>query len=216
MNNQAAQTMPEPITASMCPSSDYAKGWNDCLAAMLATAPAASGGEPPPAASVSEWAREIMEVIDSWMSRFDHSRASTCSEHQSETKWELDRSRIQSALEQALTQQRGSAADIAALISLVAELRDDQQEDEKHAHENGGDPVTLATATVLRIVADKIQAIIDTTPQPGAEALRELVQRWRKELDRSSVSNDDYSHGFDVAKATCCHELESLLGRGGK
>ena len=45
MNNQAAQTMPEPITASMCPSSDYAKGWNDCLAAMLAAAPAASGGE---------------------------------------------------------------------------------------------------------------------------------------------------------------------------
>lgn len=45
MNNQAAQTMPEPVTASMCPSSDYAKGWNDCLAAMLAAAPAASGGE---------------------------------------------------------------------------------------------------------------------------------------------------------------------------
>lgn len=34
MNNQAAQTMPEPVTASMCPSSDYAKGWNDCLAAL--------------------------------------------------------------------------------------------------------------------------------------------------------------------------------------
>lgn len=33
MTNQAAQTMPEPVTASMCPSSDYAKGWNDCLAA---------------------------------------------------------------------------------------------------------------------------------------------------------------------------------------
>ena len=34
MTNQAAQTMPEPVTASMCPSSDYAKGWNDCLAAI--------------------------------------------------------------------------------------------------------------------------------------------------------------------------------------
>lgn len=46
MTNQAAQTIPEPVTASMCQSSDYAKGWNDCLAAMLAAAPAASGAHP--------------------------------------------------------------------------------------------------------------------------------------------------------------------------
>ena len=45
MTNQAAQTMPEPVTASMCPSSDYAKGWNDCLAAMLAAAAKPSGEE---------------------------------------------------------------------------------------------------------------------------------------------------------------------------
>ncbi len=38
MTNQSAQTMPEPVTASMCPSSDYAKGWNDCLAALSQTA----------------------------------------------------------------------------------------------------------------------------------------------------------------------------------
>lgn len=43
MNNQAAQTMPEPVTASMCPSSDYAKGWNDCLAALSQTAGVVDG-----------------------------------------------------------------------------------------------------------------------------------------------------------------------------
>ena len=43
MTNQAAQTMPEPVTASMCPSSDYAKGWNDCLAALSQTAGVAEG-----------------------------------------------------------------------------------------------------------------------------------------------------------------------------
>ena len=44
MTNQAAQTMPEPVTASMCPSSDYAKGWNDCLAALSQTAVVAEPG----------------------------------------------------------------------------------------------------------------------------------------------------------------------------
>ena len=43
MTNQAAQTMPAPVTASMCPSSDYARGWNDCLAALSQTAGVAEG-----------------------------------------------------------------------------------------------------------------------------------------------------------------------------
>ena len=52
--------LPE-LTASMCPSSDYAKGWNDARAAMLAAAPAASGVD----TSTNEaWAARAQEKIE--------------------------------------------------------------------------------------------------------------------------------------------------------
>lgn len=43
-----------------------------------------------------------------------------------------------------------------------------------------------------------------TTPQPGAEALRELIAEWKA---RSGVTD---------AYKICADELESLLARGGK
>lgn len=33
------ESLPEPMTASMCPGPDYAKGWNDCLASLTREAP---------------------------------------------------------------------------------------------------------------------------------------------------------------------------------
>ena len=39
------ESLPEPMTASMCPSPDYAKGWNDCLTALTREAPTEGDGE---------------------------------------------------------------------------------------------------------------------------------------------------------------------------
>lgn len=71
MTNQAAKTMPEPVTASMCPSSDYAKGWNDCLAALSQTAGVAEGWklvpvEPTDAMMQAAMQREDDEPLSSW------------------------------------------------------------------------------------------------------------------------------------------------------
>ena len=129
MNNQAAQTMPEPVTASMCPSSDYAKGWNDCLAAMLAAAPAASGVHPDAlpdgtlskstakrvtalaAVSVSERARGYRQhdAIEFAVRDLGYSPA--------------EAARITAAIEQALTQQRGAewSDDLRAVLDAASE-----------------------------------------------------------------------------------------------
>lgn len=116
MTNQAAQTMPEPVTASMCQSSDYAKGWNDCLAAMLAAAPAASGAHPDAlpdgtlskstakrlaAASVSERARALMA-----QAYRDGGYPRAAGTLEAGVIDSVDSCAIR-AIEQALTQQRG-------------------------------------------------------------------------------------------------------------
>ncbi len=232
MNNQAAQTMPslpEPSRPwdgveiwSVEQIHQYARDY----AAMLAAAPAASGVHPDAlpdgtlskstakrvevlaAASVSERARALMAKAYR-DGGFPHAAGTL----EAGVIDSVDSCAL-SALEQALTQQRGEAAAHASgvpgritdsLVSIVEAAMHDCYMDH--------DDYRITTA-LLHDMAVAAVEVASTTPQPGAEALRELVQRWRKELDRSSVSNDDYNHGFDVAKSTCCHELESLLGRG--
>lgn len=289
MNNQAAQTMPEPVTASMCPSSDYAKGWNDCLAALsrtagvaepngklvgwwngimpdvterspygpsvrcgadaedsahdiplydgynpihyrqpdaLAAAPATSGGEarrvwqcpacpssveyagkvappcprcdttteldpiakpsPPAAASVSERARSLL--ADAFR---DHGYPRAAESLEAGFTDSLDECAL-AAIEQALTQQRGEA--VARVIFTNRKKPD----------------VEWLTDTVKR------DTLLYTTPQPSADAVRELVRRWRDEAERIAAqeehanSPEDYA-GFLDAKTD---ELESLISGG--
>ena len=129
MNNQAAQTMPEPVTASMCPSSDYAKGWNDCRATMLAAAPAASGVHPDAlpdgtlskstakrvealaSASVSERARtaSLKEIVPAEKRNYldDNGNPRSIEDEAYAHGWNACRAATIRALEQALTQKRG-------------------------------------------------------------------------------------------------------------
>lgn len=60
----------------------------------------------------------------------------------------------------------------------------------------------------------KIGDKLYTTPQPSADAVRELVQRWR--ISASVCGESEYSDGARDAFSQCADELESLLGRGGK
>lgn len=72
------------------------------------------------------------------------------------------------------------------------------------------------------MLGERLLDLIDntrfTTPQPGAEALRELVQRWRHEArDMVEIHGSDQTF-VCVADALekMADELESLLARGGK
>ena len=89
------------------------------------------------------------------------------------------------ALEQALTQQRGEC---------VAEVFEDST--------GCRFPRWAPTVRQLPVPGTKLY----TTPQPSADAVRELVLRWR-----------DYGKdcGGSQVWGKCADELESLLGRGG-
>ena len=52
----------------------------------------------------------------------------------------------------------------------------------------------------------------DTTPQPSADAVRELVRRWR--ISASVCGETEYSDGARDAFSQCARELESLLSGG--
>jgi hypothetical protein len=106
------------------------------------------------------------------------------------------------ALEQALTQQRGdSLADAAREI-------DDHWEAPRDSDGTIAIPIRR-----LHKLRDALNA---TTPQPGAEALRELVQRWRGLAD-SGLRRSGTWDGKDMCDRIekMADELESLLARGG-
>lgn len=56
------ESLPEPMTASMCPSPDYAKGWNDCIAALTEAKQQDSAAIPP--VPYDQHEREVLKVID--------------------------------------------------------------------------------------------------------------------------------------------------------
>jgi hypothetical protein len=169
------QYAPEPLD-------DFVASSRAIYRAMLAAAPAASGGEdysaccdtpaycssvrrctakdsPPAGASASERARELLAIEYEGAGYFD--AAAKIRTNGVGYTLELR------AIEQALTQQRVCPACASDTESYCCACG---------------------------------WASVEATPQPGAEALRELVQRWRE--DGSPYMDD------------CADELESLLGRG--
>lgn len=98
------------------------------------------------------------------------------------------------ALEQALTQQRGDRAPLSERLYRGPAH-------DPLGRERGMEP----------------QATADPTPQPGAEALRELVAGWRHIAgpDRNTYVGSEASKTFSQVLKQCADELESLLGRGG-
>lgn len=100
--------------------------------------------------------------------------------------------------EQAMTQQRGGFSDVGnwLWVQLMDWCRSQR----------------IAPAT-----QDKLFGIVErarkqfpaTTPQPSADAVRELVQRWRKAATESVLRDRQRIY------LACSDELESLLGRGG-
>lgn len=215
MTNQAAQTMPEPITVSMCPSSDYAKGWNDCLAAMLAAAPAASGGEddeaPKPTAMQIRYAEGYSDGVRD-TERIAKERESSAAPA-SELAREL-RERAEAhgggvfvsigdirAIEQALTQQRGhgEAVDRDAWAEAL-ELPQGYTVEEflpggwhyAWTRADGERMVSGATWNHPALAAIAAwQYAPATTPQPSADAVREIYDAAAKGFHTSETNGEE-------------------------
>jgi hypothetical protein len=238
MNNQAAQTMPEPVTASMCPSSDYAKGWNDCLAAMLAAAQAASGGEvwtremiadvhkrgeelfqrinPPSAASVSERERLLLAAACDSVGLYE-----TADGLRANLKG-LDLLGIRSkllAIEQALTQQRGECWPLNKNPKDGWTFDPSFLDEVKTRAEQSDIGEFAPCLEGVESVLIALRGMGDTTPQPGADAVREYVTELRAQADQKMGVAGACAHDGDRARyksaaqllRRVADELESLL-----
>lgn len=201
----------------------------------LAAAPAASGGEDemcpncvtpwkcngphesPAAASVSERARELL--------------AAECENSGFRDQAEDLRAGLilgglpgvaLRALEQALTQQRGSVWPLNTKPengwTFDPGFLDEIKTRAEQSDIGEFAPCLEGVESVLIALRD----IHATTPQPGAEALRELVQRWREaqkraETDAANAKKyaDTVAYEYEsLAYKECADELESLLARG--
>lgn len=144
--------------------------------------------QPPSAAPVSERARELL--ADAWLAdtrdakMVEHIRSGHGLTH-------VERIAIR-AIEQALTKQRGDAEPVAFVF-----------------HELTGEVRLVWYSQSAMHNPPPSGTKLYTTPQPSADAVRELVQRWR---DRSaSMALTSYT-GATLDK--CADELESLLSGG--
>lgn len=154
--------------------------------------------QPPSAASVSERARASKQVHDMLIDL--RAAASIGRPITGDELHELEQD-ILRAIEQALTQQRGS-------VEPIAWAATDYQAD---------GPITQYTSD--RYAAEYYESIgLDvcplyaTTPQPSADAVRELVKRWR--VSARVCGETEYSDGARDAFSQCSDELESLLSGG--
>ena len=159
---------PEPDARCNC-------GWGDVKDHLREEcSPKDEEPQPPSAAPVSERARELL--ADEHRADCRHIHADRILNGRITT----EDNRALRAIEQALTQQRGEA------VYLIRGEFGGWTEQSKAAHEwwNGRENAPE-------------RRILYTTPQPSADAVRELVQRWR-------------GSGKAIAYI-CADELESLL-----
>jgi hypothetical protein len=210
MTNQAEQTMPEPVTASMCPSSDYAKGWNDCLAAMLAAAPAASGGEE----SIA-WTEKERRAIADMMATQEFSytalmrQAIRLYQHNllrlkdGETcTWSGDAQRAREFAGMSQPPAGASVSERARIDILALEV----------ARRFTQDTEPQRRASLQAAVIEAIERALSSPRQEGdstaasTQGLRELVQRWRDERQLPPLPEAAYAQA-----RVCARELESLL-----
>jgi hypothetical protein len=190
------------------------------LEAMLAAAPAASGGECQSGASVSERARDesLLELIV----RYGNSREASFRRDGEEQKQAArDESadlyvRIVAAIEQALTQQHalssprqeGEAVQNAlfwkkmhATAMALVEVQNAELARYKDA---------LATTTNRDEISSKLTSTIEVdSTAASTQGLRELVQRWRTEAEDNKHLGGSW-HKTDLCN-THADELESLL-----
>jgi hypothetical protein len=135
---------------------------------------------PPSAASVSERARDMVTALYGDKAVF--------------TRHDVAR-----ALEQALTQQRGSQlGDFQVAWDAVCEALNLVCPEWTN---NGQTGLQSAVITIQKLAA--------ATPQPSADAVRELVKRWR--TGAGLCTRQDYGDGARDALNECADELESLL-----
>lgn len=147
--------------------------------------------QPPAGASVSERAREILSQAYR-DAGFDKAAEWVLQVDLDNDLYVLDRAVIR-ALEQALTQQRGEC--VGTWQGNAA------------ARGEPGGPVKWADGLTYSSIPDGTK--LYTTPQPGAEALRELVQRWRDKSQLPPLPDAAYAQA-----RVCARELESLMARG--
>lgn len=114
----------------------------------------------------------------------------------------------------ALTQQRGEDSDIPfattqrvvrALLHLGHGVPEGQEEQYARSNE-----------LVLTLCSE----VMSTTPQPSADAVRELVKRWREKAKHHEIKGDradqpadtsEWHKGMDEGVSDCADELESML-----
>lgn len=211
---KAGESAWPPIKNACCP-------WpqpEDVYAAMLAAAPAASGGESPSAASVSERARAIemlaQEVEKDMTACADDIRAGKLHGMADASV----RAIIRAMGEQALTQQRGAVD----WLAFAYELEAFKPRGELGALHGAG--MAFAYKDVAKTIRAKLAT---TTPQPGAEALRELTEATQALLHavcgETGFAAAVRAHSgisypwpaLDIAEERVRSVLESLLAGGG-
>ena len=151
----------------------------------------------PPAASVSERARELL--AQQYMgSKFAHLNAIGLCIRDGSIADDTAISFALRAIEQALTQQRGELPSAKTFASAVwRDWMTNEQADKLGAELHAW-----------------LGAHVATTPQPSADAVRELVKRWR-ECAKSAANGPMFDGASEYAVAgtyiACADELESLL-----
>lgn len=167
---------------------------------------AAKEAQPPSAASVSERARAMVDEVIEAAFGLESAEASRCPGENTDVQ--KDRlSRARSALEQSLTQQRGEVSAGDAVFAFSAMLTSlphvvpfgacawatPGAELATAFNEANGLSVSRDFPQGLKFpeVAGKLLEIVEKaaaqeaiTPQPSADAVRELVQRWRDQAAR--------------------------------
>lgn len=167
--------------------------------------------EPQAAASVSERAPTTVDVIDS-LKKLKIMRPGPGDSPEMERMFDVACVMFVLAyadyIEQALTQQRGAEPFKGWYCSHCQRGVDASEVTYHEQHTECG-----------RVITDDEPP---ATPQPGAEALRELVQRWReaeKRADRDAQANpgDEAQYRYEAGTyKDCADELGSLLARGAK
>lgn len=160
---------------------------------------------PPAATSVSERARAMVDEVIEAAFGLESAEASRCPGENTDVQ--RDRlSQARSTLEQALTQQRGEpvAWQMRCRYWDGAPWSEWQTFPSNEARELDWAP--YKDSQWLRETRE-----LYTTPQPSADAVRELVATWRKRAARKRFVGLKTEALLDEAHA---HELESLLSGG--
>lgn len=151
---------------------------------------------------VAEWAKRLLPESSFPVKDFDVEGMSITKEAAREAVKRV-------ALEQALTQRRGEASARIEDLGIHTPMQHGERSDAEQAysitaHDFEKNPIGSRDWTIYWRGWWHRSQLYATTPQPSADAVRELVRRWRNEFGE-----------FHEAKLDCADELESLLGRAG-